>query len=415
MSDHSPNHRSDADRTRTTRRLIILLTAVLILTAAGLGAYLWRMGRIDRDLVRNRDEGLAALRQGDYPLAMQKMGPYLKRHTEDPQTLYAFAQARQKVEEPSGRHLGQAIAILRHVLELTEKTEKGSGVGTSEPVITYARYLAEHAARERNQHYIDAAYWLAERFGVGRADAQDWHVFCESVINSALLVLFTEKKPGGFFSVDRFTKLADAARKKRGAGFGLLDAWLAEAPPAIRRLLERECTRFSAEVLPILRDTPATEIYRNQDRFSGLFFFDAHSVSEITHHDKARAEEWQKNHRHPGRARGRAVRRAPDGRLRPRTRPQPAQERRAGHLGRLQRRGLRRRRRGPLHRQRGALRIPGRHPPHVGRRPRPRSPRAPRQRRRGPGAGLPPGDLPGQLEEARQLKRAAPLTQKAHP
>lgn len=165
---------------------------------------------------------------------------------------------------------------------------------TSEPVITYARYLAEHAARERNQHYIDAAYWLAERFGVGRADAQDWHVFCESVINSALLVLFTEKKPGGFFSVDRFTKLADAARKKRGAGFGLLDAWLADAPPAIRRLLERECTRFSAEVLPILRDTPATEIYRNQDRFSGLFFFDAHSVSEITHHDKARAEEWQK-------------------------------------------------------------------------------------------------------------------------
>jgi hypothetical protein len=48
-------------------------------------------------------------------------------------------------------------------------------------------------------------------------------------------------------------------------------------------------------VLPILRDTPATEIYRNQDRFSGLFFFDAHSVSEITHHDKARAEEWQKS------------------------------------------------------------------------------------------------------------------------
>ena len=48
--------------------------------------------------------------------------------------------------------------------------------------------------------------------------------------------------------------------------------------------------RFAAEVLPILREHPATEIYRNQDRFSGLFFFDSHSVSEITHHDKARAE-----------------------------------------------------------------------------------------------------------------------------
>lgn len=165
---------------------------------------------------------------------------------------------------------------------------------TSEPVVTYARYLAEHAARERNQHYIDAAYWLAERFGVARADAQEWHVFCESVINSALLVLFTEKKPGGFFSVDRFLKLAEGACKKRGAGFGPLEAWLAEAPPAVGRLIERECAHFTTEVLPILRDTPATEIYRNQDRFSGLFFFDAHSVSEITHHDKARAEEWQK-------------------------------------------------------------------------------------------------------------------------
>lgn len=165
---------------------------------------------------------------------------------------------------------------------------------TREPVITYARYLAEHAARERNQHYIDAAYWLAERFGVARGDAQAWHVFCESVINSALLVLFTEKKPGGFFSVDRFVKLAEAARKKRGSDFGALEAWLGDATPAVRRVIERECARFAAEVLPILREVPATEIYRNQDRFSGLFFFDSHSVSEITHHDKARAEEWRR-------------------------------------------------------------------------------------------------------------------------
>ncbi|WP_374244627.1 hypothetical protein [Zoogloea sp.] len=163
---------------------------------------------------------------------------------------------------------------------------------TIEPGITYARYLAEHAARERNQQFIDAAYWLAGKFGVARDDAQEWHVFAESVINSALLVLFAEKKPGGFFSVDRFLKLAEAATKKRGATFGVLDGWLEDAPPALRRLIEKECTRFTAEVLPLLREHPATEIYRNQDRFSGLFFFDSHSIGEITHHDKARAAEW---------------------------------------------------------------------------------------------------------------------------
>ncbi|WP_284187834.1 hypothetical protein [Zoogloea oryzae] len=165
---------------------------------------------------------------------------------------------------------------------------------TAEPGITYSRYLAEHGARERNQQFIDAAYWLAGKFGVSRDIAQEWHVFCESVINSALLVLFAEKKPSGFFSVDRFLKLAEAATKKRGASFGPLDAWLEDAPPAIRRLIEKECARFTTEVLPILREHPATEIYRNQDRFSGLFFFDSHSIGEITHHDKACAAEWQR-------------------------------------------------------------------------------------------------------------------------
>ena len=123
-------------------------------------------------------------------------------------------------------------------------------------------------------------------------------MFCESVINSALLVLFTEKNPAASSASTASLKLADAARKARRS-FGLLDAWLADAPPAIRRLLERECTRFTAEVLPILRDTPATEIYRNQDRFSGLFFFDAHSVGESPTTTRP-APKNGKNHRHQG-------------------------------------------------------------------------------------------------------------------
>lgn len=163
---------------------------------------------------------------------------------------------------------------------------------TLESPITYVRYLAEHAGRERNQQYIDATYWLAGKLGVERKDADDWHVFCESVINSALLVLLTERKPAGFFSMERFVKLHEAARKKRSPGFPTLDLWLEDAPPTVRRLMQRETERFSAEVLPIIRDIPATEIYRNQDRFSGLFFFDTSSVSEITHHDKACAEAW---------------------------------------------------------------------------------------------------------------------------
>ncbi|MBP7444690.1 MAG: hypothetical protein KA855_07385 [Zoogloea sp.] len=163
---------------------------------------------------------------------------------------------------------------------------------TADSPMTYARYLAEQVTRERNKDYIDATYWLVGRLGVAREDADEWHVFCESVINSALLVLLCERKPAGFFSVERFMKLHEAARKKRNASFPAFDAWLEEAPQGVRKLLQRESARFVAEVLPVIREFSATEIYRNQDRFSGLFFFDTSSVNEITHHDKACAEAW---------------------------------------------------------------------------------------------------------------------------
>ena len=163
---------------------------------------------------------------------------------------------------------------------------------TADTPMTYARYLAEQVTRERNKDYIDATYWLVGRLGVAREDADEWHVFCESVINSALLVLLCERKPAGFFSVERFMKLHEAARKKRSASIPALDAWLEEAPQGVRKLLQRESARFVAEVLPVIREFSATEIYRNQDRFSGLFFFDTSSVNEITHHDKACAEAW---------------------------------------------------------------------------------------------------------------------------
>lgn len=163
---------------------------------------------------------------------------------------------------------------------------------TSSTPITYSRYLAERRSRELNQHYIELAFWLAGKFGAGRDEASEWHVFCESVINSALLILLSERKPGGFFSVERFMKLHEAARGKRSVSFPALDAWLEEAPAHLRSLMEKEKERFVAKVLPVIREVSATELYRNQDRFSGLFFFDTSSVDEITHHDKARAEEW---------------------------------------------------------------------------------------------------------------------------
>jgi hypothetical protein len=210
---------------------------------------------------------------------------------------------------------------------------------TSEPVITYARYLAEHAARERNQHYIDAAYWLAERFGVGRADAQDWHVFCESVINSALLVLFTEKNPAASSaSTASPSSPTPPARSAAPASACSTPGW-----PTPRRPSAGSSSANARASAP--RSCPSCATPRPPRSTATRTASPACSSSTPTPSARSPtttrpAPKSGKNHRHPGRARGRAVRRAPDGRLRPRTRPQPAQERRAGHLGRLQRRGF---------------------------------------------------------------------------
>src|ERR1041384_287061 len=106
------------DRPHPIRRLIVLFIVVLLLTGGGMAAYVHRMRLIERDLAHGRDEGLSALQAEDYPAAMQKLGAYLKRHPDNVNALYGYAQARQKVEESGGRHLIQAIDMLRRALEL---------------------------------------------------------------------------------------------------------------------------------------------------------------------------------------------------------------------------------------------------------------------------------------------------------
>lgn len=165
---------------------------------------------------------------------------------------------------------------------------------TFDEPMTFARYLLERKAREKNHNLHELSYWLAGKFGVSRDEVQGWHVSCDSVVNSVLLVLFAEKNPKGFFSGERFTKLHEAARKKRKHDFALLDEWREEAPPALQALLDRAREHFLSDVLALIRGHEAIDLYRRQERFSGLFFFDASDVDEVTHHDKAMEEEWRR-------------------------------------------------------------------------------------------------------------------------
>lgn len=195
---------------------------------------------------------------------------------------------------------------LRAVLKLPEhdilepptfslESEKiGLARWTFDEPMTYARYLAERRARENRQALLDMSYWLGEKLGTSRAHLQALNVPAESLVNSALLVLFAEKKPQGLFSTQRFAQLHAAACRKRTQSFVLLEQWQEETTPIIRRQLDRARMHFLHTVLPVLKRHAASDMIREQDRFSGLFYFDATDIDELTHHDKAREKAWRR-------------------------------------------------------------------------------------------------------------------------
>lgn len=164
---------------------------------------------------------------------------------------------------------------------------------TLDEPITFARYLAERKRRETHRDQIELAYRLGESLGLPRASAQELHISAESLINSVLLVLYTEKHPRGLFSINQYTARHEAARRKRSGAFAPLPPGAEPLPVALETLLENEQERFLGRVLPLIRTASAQEISHDHERYAGLFFFDTHNLDDITHHDREAALAWQ--------------------------------------------------------------------------------------------------------------------------
>ncbi|HWP41048.1 MAG TPA: tetratricopeptide repeat protein, partial [Tepidisphaeraceae bacterium] len=105
-------------RSKTCRRLLLLGGLVLLLMLSATLTVKLRKSQLAAKIVRDRDEGYAALEAGDYFTAMHKIGPFLQRHPDDPQALFAYARARAQVGEINGKHIAEAMALLRRLLEL---------------------------------------------------------------------------------------------------------------------------------------------------------------------------------------------------------------------------------------------------------------------------------------------------------
>lgn len=105
-------------RVKKKRRLVFLVGGLLLAGSLAAGVYLVRMRQKDAAVAARRVEGVAALAAGDHENALHKIGTYLQRYPEDADTIYLYAQARQGVEEPDGKHVRQAISLYRRLLSL---------------------------------------------------------------------------------------------------------------------------------------------------------------------------------------------------------------------------------------------------------------------------------------------------------
>ncbi|MGN6370708.1 MAG: tetratricopeptide repeat protein [Phycisphaerae bacterium] len=103
---------------KTKRRLSIILTGVVAITAAGGTLVVVRKQRTARYYAQLRKEGLAEYAANDYKGALNHLASYIRRSPDDSEALYACAESRLHVEEANHSELPAAIGLLRRFVDL---------------------------------------------------------------------------------------------------------------------------------------------------------------------------------------------------------------------------------------------------------------------------------------------------------
>ncbi len=93
---------------KTARRLLLVAVTLVLLAASALALVVGRSWQNERRTAKLRADGLAAAKNADYLGALEPLSNYLRRRPADREAWLAIAEAREKVEEPNGRHLVQA-------------------------------------------------------------------------------------------------------------------------------------------------------------------------------------------------------------------------------------------------------------------------------------------------------------------
>lgn len=130
-------------RPTTKRRVAILIIVFVLAIGAAVGAYMFRQHQLHEAYMADRAAGLAAYNSGDYKTALKDLSRYNQWQQRDPQTLFAFARARSRIELPNYAHLAEAIAYYRRGLELDPKNTQAKHELLAIYIKPYVGYNAE--------------------------------------------------------------------------------------------------------------------------------------------------------------------------------------------------------------------------------------------------------------------------------
>ncbi len=103
---------------KAARRLMLASGIAAVVVAGAVMVVVVRGWQNERHAARLRAQGMSAFEQGKFRPALEDLARYLRRTPEDREAWLAFAKARERLEEPSGRHLVQAANAYSRAIEL---------------------------------------------------------------------------------------------------------------------------------------------------------------------------------------------------------------------------------------------------------------------------------------------------------
>lgn len=153
------------------------------------------------------------------------------------------------------------------------------------------QYRAEHAIRQDNQSLIDFSFWLARKLGVSRNDVED----ADSLIRSAMLVLFVEKAELKLPSRTGFVHLVKAAKgAKAKLDAKRLDAFLKNEPTDFQSLARRAMDRFIEKDLPQIRAPGSSADKLLHGDYMQSYFVSESLDDDVREYDRLVAKEWDR-------------------------------------------------------------------------------------------------------------------------